>query len=90
MQGIQWLIDRVAHLDECLDTTQENLEEATNELKTVVAWQKGRDEADLREAAARAERRRLFHYGYVFFDFIDKRGWQIVAIAGLIITFFVK
>ena len=80
VEGIQWLIWRVYYLDECLDRTQDNLAEATDELRKQAAWQQERDEADLKDAAARAERRRLFHYGYLFYDFIDRNGWKIIAV----------
>lgn len=80
IEGIQWLIWRVYHLDECLDQTQDNLAEATVEMKKMSAWQQERDEADLKDAAARAERRRLFHWGYLAYDFIDHNAWKIFAV----------
>ena len=90
IEGIQWLIWRVYHLDDCLDKTQDDLREATEEMKRLGTWQKDRDEADLKEAVARAERRRWFHYGYIFFENADKHGWKFVAIGGLLVAIFAK
>jgi len=83
-QGIQWLIDRVYHLDECLDRTQENLESATNDLLKVTAWQTRRDASESDVAAAKAERRRLLGFVYAVGSFVDRNGWKIVGAAAVI------
>lgn len=83
-QGIQWLMDRVYHLDDCLDKTQEELKRATSVMQGVVSWQENADEAVESKAIARAERRRMFHYVYIGVDFVDRNGWKLVGTGAVI------
>jgi hypothetical protein len=80
----QELFGAVNHLEETISGINNRLADGASVIERLETWQQDRDTADLNIANIRAERRRLFHYGYLVFDFLETRGWMLVAAGALI------